>query len=114
MLAVASQKRKSYKPALTPVSEPWSNAVAAPITVDEWLAEYERLLNQTPTPDGYTADELAAHWGVSKVIALRRLRQMRDAGYGLAVSRKRTTRLDGKLSFTPCYRLIPPAKRRKL
>jgi len=75
----------------------------ARITVDEWIAELERI-NPRQSDEGLTALELASAWSVSKKTAYDRLHALKKAGR-VIIGRRATETLDGRESTTPVYRL---------
>lgn len=76
------------------------------ITVDEWLAEMERLTAAKRSDDGLTAEELAEAAGCTVKKMRERLRKVAAAGR-LVVGTKLITRIDGRPNPVPAYRLRP-------
>lgn len=85
--------------------------MAAEITLDELMAEYERLGNSAKD-EGMTTRELAKAWGVSEQTVRDRLRLASENGW-VRHSKKLMLQLDGKKFPTNCYRIILPAKTKK-
>lgn len=74
------------------------------ITVNEWLAELERL--QRRSDEGATTDELAEAWGCHRMTALVRLRQLVRQGRVVCGFRQ-SERIDGRPYRVPVYRIKP-------
>lgn len=85
------------------------------ITRDEWLSEFERVMNAQPKGDpGLTTAEIAEVLGVGEHRVNRIIRQALRAGR-LRVGRKPTPfgSSDGRRSSSPCYQLLPVPKAAK-
>jgi hypothetical protein len=78
----------------------------AAITRDEWLAEFERVLRETPGRDdeGLTAREIGDAIGLSPRGVLEKLRRI---GPRVVAGRKTITDMAGRQTTTFCYRLRP-------
>lgn len=73
------------------------------ITINTILEELSRVLSQPDMGDeGATTEEISAATGWSKTTTRINLRLL---GSRLAVGKRRMIRIDGKPSFSPCYRL---------
>lgn len=85
--------------------------MAATITVDELMAELERLGALThQNAEGHTASEYAEQWNVSEKTARLRIRQAIDAKL-MVCGRRTETRIDGRMGHVPVYRLTGAAKK---
>lgn len=75
------------------------------ITVDELLAEFDRLgIGPSDNPEFKTTSELAEEWGTSIDRTLRLLKK--GVKHNLVqVGRKRTTRVDGISTLVAAYKL---------
>ena len=60
---------------------------------------------QEPGPDFLTAAEWADQWQVSRATAVRRLKQVRDAGR-LEVGKRTTWRMSGAPYPSPVYKIV--------
>lgn len=86
--------------------------MAAPIMLDELLAEVERLTRRGPT-EGYTVRELAAAWGVTLPTARQRLDRLQRKGCTIRhVGYRWENSLDGRMLPRPVYAIERPKKRR--
>lgn len=87
-------------------------AASSTITLDELLAEYERLgLNARGNEvDGLTVNELAARWGISSGLVRRRLQTAAGAGM-LRVGRRPVTDLAGRPTSIPVYAIDIPKQK---
>lgn len=84
--------------------------MAEPITIDEVLAELERLGGTPSAPnDGYTAAELAKHWGTSPKGTLAVIKRLIEAGLA-EPARCRRVDMVGRNQVTFGYRLVKPVK----
>ena len=74
------------------------------ITRDEWLAEFERVLRETPgrNDDGLTAREIGGAIGLSPRGVLEKLRRL---GPRVVAGRKTITDMAGRTTTTFCYQL---------
>ena len=81
--------------------------MAEAITVEEWLAELERLQQKAGVPqDGeYTTVELSQQTGKNKRWVLERLAEAKATGR-LAVGRRRVECVDGRMGWVGTYRLL--------
>lgn len=73
-------------------------------TID--LAELWQALDADS--DGLTARELGSLWNVGRNRVLNVLGRAKEAGW-LEVGRKRAERLDGQVTWRPCYSIRPTA-----
>lgn len=85
--------------------------MAAEITLDELLGEYEKLW-ATSEAKGLTTVELQERWGVSRGTVLKALRAAQAQGI-LRTTKKRHMRVDGAKSFIPCYWIERPKPTKK-
>jgi predicted ArsR family transcriptional regulator len=78
--------------------------MSATITRDEWLAEFERVLRETPgrNDEGLTAREIGAALGIGPKAILEKLRRL---GPRVVAGRKTITDMAGRQTTTFCYRL---------
>ena len=74
------------------------------ITRDEWLAEFERAMQNAANGDGMTVREIAAQMKLSEERCRLLLRRIQPR---LIASRKLWTGIDGRHTTVPCYRLKP-------
>jgi hypothetical protein len=82
------------------------------ITTSEWMAALEAALTaQRPGDPGVSVDELAAALGHGPEWIRAKLRTMKDQ---LIVGRKGCTAIDGRQTWTPCYRLKAGDLKRKV
>lgn len=87
----------------------------ATITIDELVAEFERLGvgKRRPDDEGLTSKEWSRVWNCSDNTARLKLRQAKDHGL-LQVGRKGATNLSGGQCMIACYNIVlPPIKSRK-
>ena len=87
----------------------------ATITIDELVAEFERLGvgKRRPDDEGLTAMEWSEVWECSSNTARIRLRQAKAHGL-LKVGRKSAENLSGGQCMISCYNIVlPPIKSRK-
>ncbi len=75
------------------------------ITSTEWLAELQRLSERSD--EGLTTLEWAEQMGVGLNCARQRLRAAQLSGW-VIVGKRSTTRLDGKPTLIPVYRIVKP------
>jgi len=73
------------------------------ITVDEWMAELERL--GRASPDGLTSEELAEAWCCSRRVSCERIRALIRAKRAVLAGHRPIVRIDGKPAAVPVYRL---------
>jgi hypothetical protein len=74
------------------------------ITVEEWLAELDRMTSE-PTGEGsFTAFELSSLWSVNEKTTRRRLNKLNAIGK-LVVTKKQITSIDGRKFLVPSYAL---------
>lgn len=76
-----------------------------PISVDEWRAEIERVM-QRAGDEGVTTKELQRALGVSNRTCLLRLQDLADAGR-LVPGRRQVSSIDGSVRSVPVYRIKP-------
>lgn len=83
------------------------------ITLDELMAELDRLGVDDSDGDGKTTRELMELWDMNKDRVLQLLHLASDRGL-LIASRKRIVAISGQPTRAPCYRFKrPPEKRTK-
>lgn len=75
------------------------------IREDEWLAELQRL-QAGPDSEGLTTRELLVIWKCGKDTALKRLRELSDAGR-IVVCYKKVLGLNGRMTTASSYKLKP-------
>ena len=85
----------------------------ARITVEEMIAEMDRLRVREPEVRGLTTAEWARVWGYSQPIATRHIREHIAAGVMRYVGEKRILRMDSRPMGVPCYAPIVPAKKKR-
>ena len=74
------------------------------IKLDELLIEMERLAGESP--DGFSAREMAKHYGRSVPWCRRKLRDLVEHEMVICSGQKRITRIDGGVGYIPVYRLV--------
>lgn len=73
------------------------------ISMAEWLEELQRVLKvSTSSADGVTVAELAASTGLKPSTINKKLREV--AAF-LVVGHRQEPRIDGVLTWKPCYRV---------
>lgn len=82
------------------------------ITMEELLAEYERLNVHQESDEGFTTRELCEHWACSKGKVMSLLQAASKAGV-LFTGRRSATRIDGQPMRVPVYRIAKPIKQAK-
>jgi hypothetical protein len=82
------------------------------MTTEELIAELERAIRASQSPDGYfTAQELASAWFGTLLPSPGEIRRVRDAIRALQAvgrvdcTRVRRERMDGVVSTVPAYRV---------
>jgi hypothetical protein len=84
----------------------------AEITLNDLLAEYDRLGLTAPTGSpGLTTREWAERWGVGERLTRQLIRKALDAGCA-AIGRKPVRGMDGIMQRRACYTITLP-KRKK-
>ena len=75
------------------------------ITLDELIQSLRDAEVANPENDGYySTRELERIWGLSKGAVTKLLGQANERGR-LSISYRRSTRIDGRCSNTPCYKI---------
>lgn len=90
-------------------------ASAVEITIDELMAEYDRLgigSGQTNDPEFLCCQEWADKWGFSMTHASRLIRKFHAAGM-VTVGRKLKDRITGSAVMVAAYKITPPAKQKQ-
>jgi hypothetical protein len=85
----------------------------ARITVEEMVAEMDRLRAREPAVLGLTTAEWARVWGYSQPIATRMIREYIAAGVMRYAGEKRVLRMDNRPMDIPCYAPVVPAKKKR-
>ena len=81
------------------------------ITIEEWVAELDKLANQAPA-DGETSREMAARLNMSPEYVNRILQRAMEAGR-LKRGQKRQMKISGHMGSVPCYWIMPEPKKAK-
>ena len=78
------------------------------ITVEEWLAELERITRNEP--EGMTVAEIADATGIAARKLRDRIRVGIKSGACRCVGRKSVTSIDGRVMPSPAYQFSRPSK----
>jgi hypothetical protein len=79
--------------------------MAEKITVDEWLAELEKIKSDDG-PDGFAARDVRAALGVGEARASLLMRSWFERGLIRFVGKRRVQAMDGKSTTVPVYERV--------
>lgn len=78
------------------------------ISMEEWLSE----LGAVSLSDGMTSEEIQDRTQLSKSAVHKKLKQAFKLGR-LSVGQRRVSRIDGRSTWVPCYKIIEPKNQRR-
>jgi len=76
------------------------------VTIEEWLAEMERLGLSGTDADGITIAEIAEASGISRETLRVRMRAAIEAGLAEYAGKRTMASIDGRPTAVPVYRLM--------